>query len=67
MMLQKSYEFGGGRWIGIIKGKVVKFLIKMSNNKHKIPHIGWNEIYYNKRKFNVSNNSTNVFCTFIYG
>ncbi len=58
MMLEKSYEFGEVDGLGIIKGKVIKIPnLNNDNNKHKIPHIGWNEIHYNNNtKFISSNN-----------
>jgi len=63
MMLQKSYEFGEVDGLGLIKGKVVKIPnVNSKGNKHKIPHIGWNEIYYKKSsKFNVSDKASMYF------
>ena len=57
MMLDKSYEFGEVNGLGLIKGKVIKIPNKNPNgNKHKIPHIGWNEINYKRdSSFKVSN------------
>ena len=63
MMLQKSYEFGEVDGLGLIKGKVVQIPnVNSDGNKHKIQHIGWNEIYYKKRSnFNVSNKAPMYF------
>ena len=57
MMLEKSYEFEEVDGLGIIKGDVIKIPnFNIDNNKHKIPHIGWNEINYNNTNFKLSNN-----------
>lgn len=45
LILSKGYEFGESGGLNIIKGKVVKF----PKLKEKVPHIGWNEIYGNKK------------------
>jgi len=47
LMLGKGYEFGELNGLGIIPGKVVKF----PKLEEKIPHIGWNEIYCEKSKW----------------
>tara|TARA_B100000401_G_scaffold7883_1_gene5124 strand:- start:671 stop:1291 length:621 start_codon:yes stop_codon:yes gene_type:complete len=57
MMLEKSYEFEEVDGLGIIKGDVIKIPnFNIDNNKHKIPHIGWNEINYNNKNFKLPNN-----------
>jgi len=57
MMLEKSYEFEEVDGLGIIKGDVIKIPnFNIDNNKHKIPHIGWNEINYNNNNFKLPNN-----------
>ena len=57
MMLEKSYEFEEVDGLGIIKGDVIKIPnFNVDNNKHKIPHIGWNEINYNNNNFKLPNN-----------
>lgn len=47
LLFTKSEEFGVHEGLDIIKGEVMKF---PSTNNHgepiKIPHIGWNEIFY---------------------
>ena len=41
LLLEKSYEFGEHNGLGLIEGEVVNF---ESNEKFKVPHIGWNQI-----------------------
>ncbi|HOJ50729.1 MAG TPA: imidazole glycerol phosphate synthase subunit HisH [Spirochaetota bacterium] len=43
LLFEKSYEFEKSDGLGIIKGDVVKFK-KVS----KIPHIGWNQVFFKK-------------------
>ncbi len=45
LMLSKGHEFGMFDGLDIIPGKVLKF----PKLAEKIPHIGWNEIYYPKK------------------
>lgn len=45
MLFDSSDEFGGRNGLGIIKGKVVAIPEKgINGERHKIPHIGWNEL-----------------------
>lgn len=45
MLLDKSEEFGNWEGLGIIPGKVIAIQdIGTNGQKHKIPHIGWNEL-----------------------
>jgi glutamine amidotransferase len=47
MMLTRSYEFGVIEGLNIIPGNVVKIPNKNKKNiSHKIPHIGWNNLYF---------------------
>ena len=46
MMLDKSEEFGVTRGLGLIAGKVKAIpSVDVRGGAHKIPHIGWNQIY----------------------
>jgi len=46
MMLDESEEFGANEGLGLIPGKVVAIpAVDSEGVPHKIPHIGWNEIY----------------------
>ena len=44
MLFDKSYEDGEYDGLGLVGGDVVKFATDL-----KIPHIGWNTLFYNKR------------------
>ena len=44
MLFDKSYEDGEYNGLGLVGGDVVKFATDL-----KIPHIGWNTLFYNKR------------------
>lgn len=44
MLFDRSSEDGEYEGLGLIGGEVVRF-----NTDLKIPHIGWNTLYYNKR------------------
>lgn len=47
MMLEESEEFGFNKGIGIIRGKVVQIEnITTEGACQKVPHIGWNKLYY---------------------
>ena len=51
ILLSKSYEMGVHKGLNFIEGEVVSFKKRSLNQKLKIPHISWNEIYLND-KFN---------------
>ena len=58
MMMSKSFEFGEIEGLGIINGDVIKIPASNSENiKHKIPHIGWNRIFYKEDKLLTRQNS----------
>ena len=44
ILLTKGHEFGTHKGLELIEGEVIKISDK-KNEKIKIPHIGWNEIY----------------------
>jgi len=45
LLLEKSFEYGETEGLGLIKGEVI-LIPTIGNNgqKHKVPHIGWNEL-----------------------
>lgn len=43
LLFSESFEFGHQRGLDIIKGKVVRF-----TNNVKVPHMGWNRIWFQK-------------------
>ena len=49
ILLTTGREFGNHKGLGLIEGDVVK-ISNNKNNKVKIPHVGWNELYPNNKK-----------------
>ena len=49
ILLTTGYEFGVHKGLGLIEGEVIKISNK-KNQKIKVPHVGWNEIYPNNDK-----------------
>ena len=47
MLFEKSYEFGEHDGLGLLKGAVVP-MQGVIPAELKIPHIGWNELHFNK-------------------
>ncbi len=47
MLFDKSYEYGCHEGLGLISGEVVPMSGKIPENL-KIPHIGWNELHFDK-------------------
>ena len=52
LLFTESEEFGMHKGLDIIKGKVVKFKQTGEGRAIKIPQVGWNQIYFNKKRFN---------------
>jgi glutamine amidotransferase len=50
LLFDESEEFENCKGLGIIEGKVTKLKFS-TENKIKIPHIGWNSIFYKKNAF----------------
>ncbi len=46
ILASKGYEGGETEGIGLIEGKVV--LLKPNDPKTRIPHVGWNEVIFNR-------------------
>ncbi|MGN0710117.1 MAG: imidazole glycerol phosphate synthase subunit HisH [Anaerovoracaceae bacterium] len=47
MLFEKSYEYGEHEGLGLIKGQVVPMEGRIGDGL-KIPHIGWNELHFQK-------------------
>ncbi|OSS41489.1 Imidazole glycerol phosphate synthase amidotransferase subunit [Desulfurella amilsii] len=45
LLFEEGYEFGIHKGLGIFKGSCVKFT---PNANQKVPHMGWNTVYYTK-------------------
>ena len=49
MLFEKSYEYGEHDGLGLIAGNIRP--IRNEHNQHlKIPHIGWNQLYFGSKK-----------------
>ena len=59
ILFQESHEYGVNKGIGFFEGKV-KFLANEINIK-RVPHVGWNNIYFKKNKSNLSKNQKKIF------
>ncbi|MCF6173438.1 MAG: imidazole glycerol phosphate synthase subunit HisH [Campylobacteraceae bacterium] len=49
LLFDKSYEFGETKGLGLIPGDVVEFDKAKFKTKLKVPHMGWNEIFIQKK------------------
>jgi len=47
LLFEESEEFGKHKGLGMIPGKVVRFDKKIEST-HKIPHMGWNKMFFAK-------------------
>jgi len=47
LLFENSEEFGSHKGLGLIEGEVVKF-DKNKVGAHKIPHMGWNKMFFTK-------------------
>jgi imidazole glycerol-phosphate synthase subunit HisH len=45
LLFEKSYEFGEHTGLGLLQGEVTLFDESKMNQKHKIPHMGWNKLF----------------------
>lgn len=52
LLLEKSYEYGEHRGLGLIKG-VIRPISDVIPSGYKIPHIGWNGLNFGKRKSEI--------------
>lgn len=61
LLFDESFEFGKTTGLGLIKGKVDN--INTGGQSLKIPHIGWNTLYFNKKSdlFDGIENGTYVY------
>jgi glutamine amidotransferase len=48
LLFSKSLEFGEHEGLGLIPGEVVPFDPTLFEPPHKIPHMGWNELFVQK-------------------
>ena len=48
LLFEESEEFGAHEGLGLIPGKVVRFDETKFDHPHKVPHMGWNELFVQK-------------------
>ncbi|WP_456458266.1 imidazole glycerol phosphate synthase subunit HisH [Nitratifractor sp.] len=48
LLFDESEEFGTHRGLGLIPGRVIRFDETKFDRPHKIPHMGWNELFVQK-------------------
>lgn len=51
LLFTKSEEFGSSLGLDLIKGSIKKFPTFLADNKIKIPHVCWNQVYNNNNSF----------------
>ncbi len=49
LLFSRSSEFGEHKGLGLIPGEVVPFDPDLFDSLHKIPHMGWNELFVQKQ------------------
>ena len=49
LLFESSEEFGEHQGLGLIPGKVVHFDKNRFSTPHKIPHMGWNELFIQQK------------------
>ncbi|MRJ06221.1 MAG: imidazole glycerol phosphate synthase subunit HisH [Epsilonproteobacteria bacterium] len=49
LLFEESSEFGTHRGLGLIPGKVVRFDQMQMETPHKIPHMGWNKMFFTRQ------------------
>ncbi len=48
LLFDESEEFGAHKGLGLIPGRVIRFDERKFDRPHKIPHMGWNELFVQK-------------------
>lgn len=55
LLLEKSFEYGETEGLGLIQGSATLIpSIGVNNQKHKVPHIGWNELIVSSDQHSLS-------------
>lgn len=65
LLFEKSYEGVEKNGLGLIKGNIVKMDEDKENNI-KIPHIGWNNLVYNKKHSIINNIEEGKFVYYVH-
>jgi glutamine amidotransferase len=66
LLFSKSLEFGEHKGLDLIPGEVVPFDKNMFNKPHKVPHMGWNELFVQKDTAIFKNLSKEFYLYFVH-
>ena len=66
LLFSKSLEFGEHKGLDLIPGEVVPFDNNMFNKSHKVPHMGWNELFVQKDTAIFKNLSKEFYLYFVH-
>jgi len=68
LLFEEGFEFGRHKGLGVIKGKVVRFLSGMESGgaELKIPHMGWNSVKMEKESPLMKGIPDNSFFYFVH-
>ncbi|NOX16273.1 MAG: imidazole glycerol phosphate synthase subunit HisH [Epsilonproteobacteria bacterium] len=66
LLFDKSYEFGETKGLGLIPGDVVKFDIAKFKTRLKVPHMGWNEIFIQKKSPLLKSIDDEIYLYFVH-
>lgn len=57
LLFERSFEFGETLGLGLLDGEIVKISdVDQDGEKHKIPHMGWNELTIHNRDYPILKN-----------
>jgi len=66
LLFSKSLEFGEHEGLDLISGEVVPFDKNIFNKPHKVPHMGWNELFVQKDTPIFKNLSKEFYLYFVH-
>jgi len=61
LLFESSEEFGRTEGLGLIPGKVVAFDENRFDHPQKVPHMGWNELFLQKRMEEMEDGRSPIF------
>ena len=66
LLLESSEEFGLTEGLGLIEGSVVEFDKSKFDHKLKVPHMGWNELFVQKKSKLFEGMSKEIYLYFVH-
>ncbi len=66
LLFESSQEFGNHKGLGVIEGRVVAFDESKFEQKLKVPHMGWNELFIQKDTALFKNLSKEFYLYFVH-